>query len=203
MAILFYDKIPGLTKSLFLKDLEWGWLLILIPGIYFIGHIFGTLSFGLLGKYKSIRDNESNDKCKNKRLHKCFECEKGNPAIRCLLLYGAKTTCAIEKSIEEEKDKDDSEKHFKTVPDFWTKCAFLQIEKIYAPAEYFYHVNELFQSLILIFAVSSFVAFTFTPHWVIGLIYIVCALFSYRIAREHAARFVETVIQTLDARDPK
>ncbi len=196
MGVIFHCEVLEFVKNIgSFKDFEWIGILILIPAIYLVGHLFGAGTYWLLGAYKYIHEDKTDEKRRKKCLRKFCKRMKNTFAIKCVLLYGAKTTCAIERYCK----KNQKDELFASTEDFWNECAVLQIEDDYAPAEYFYYVNELFQSLILIFGFSSIVAFA-RCHWIIGLVYIVLAFYSGFIARDHADRFVGEVVRTLKAR---
>jgi hypothetical protein len=88
---------------------------------------------------------------------------------------------------------------FNSVTEFWTSCAKLQIEKIYTPAEYWYVLNELFNSINLIFFISTIISLL-TGHWVLGIIYFVMTIFAFKRAKQYAAHFIQTVVKLTLAR---
>jgi len=112
------------------------------------------------------------------------------------ILYNQRVACAI---INYTKS-DVKDKSFKTVEEFWISCAKLQIERIYSPAEYWYVLNELFNSMNLIFFISAIFAF-FTGHWVLGIIYIILTIFAFIRAKQYAAHFIQTVCNLTIARE--
>jgi magnesium-transporting ATPase (P-type) len=90
--------------------------------------------------------------------------------------------------------------YFNSMEEFWTVCALLQIEKKYAPAEYWNLLNEFFNSVNLVFFISAIVAFS-TGHWLIGIIYFVIAIATFYRAKQYAKQFVETVVRLMKARE--
>jgi hypothetical protein len=79
-------------------------------------------------------------------------------------------------------------------------CALLQTEKNYSSAEYWNLLNEFFNSINLIFFISSIIAFS-TGHWLIGVIYLVIAIIAFRRAQQYAEHFVNTVVRLMKARE--
>jgi acyl-coenzyme A synthetase/AMP-(fatty) acid ligase len=104
------------------------------------------------------------------------------------LLYRQRVVYAI---IEYTKS-DKTEKQFKNIEEFWLICARLQIKNRYAPAEYWYILNELFNSINLIFFLSTIISFM-TGHWIFGIIYFLLTIFAFKRARQYADHFIQTV----------
>jgi hypothetical protein len=111
------------------------------------------------------------------------------------LLYRQGVAYAIIKFIK----SDSNNKPFKNVDEFWTICAKLQIDKIYAPAEYWYVLNELFNSINLIFLISTIISFL-TGQWILGIVYFSLIIFSFKRAKQYADHFIQTVCRLTTAR---
>jgi hypothetical protein len=143
VGTIFFDDIFKLTidffsKYEFIKDFSFLVTIFLVPAIYLLGHIIGSLSYNLLQLYVWL----------DRRKFFKREMPKWKYFILIKLqqvLYRQRVVYAITTYTKSDK----TEKIFKTVGEFWTICAKLQIEKIYAPAEYWYVLNELFNSINL------------------------------------------------------
>ena len=176
MVILFYNELLCLfEKYNYLSGFSWISLLLIIPSIYLIGHIFGSISFLMFRAYDRIPKSG------------CGDCLLS--VIQSLLLYRQRVAYSIEKN----KDFQDRE-------DFWTKCAVLQIEKIYSPAEYWSYLNEFFNSINLVFIVSGIISICF-GHCIIGFIYWGFAFVAFFRAKQYAGNFVLTVVRLAKAKD--
>jgi hypothetical protein len=78
------------------------------------------------------------------------------------------------------------------IEDFWSNCAKLQVEKNYAPSEYWYVMNDLFKGLALacfIFCIVSI--FCYTKMFVFG--YLLLSMIFWFRAYFFAKSFVESV----------
>lgn len=185
---IFKWTIDFFSKYEFIKDFSFLVTIFLIPAIYLLGHIFGSLSYNLLQLYvwldKRKFFNREMPKWKYFILIKLQQ-----------LLYRQRVVYAITTYIKSNK----KEKLFKTVGEFWTICAKLQIEKIYAPAEYWYILNELFNSINLIFFVSTILSFM-TGHWILGAVYFILTIFAFKRAKQYADHFIQTVCNLTTAR---
>ena len=111
------------------------------------------------------------------------------------LLYRQRVVYAIIKFTK----SDSPDKPFKNVSEFWTSCAKLQIEKIYMPAEYWYILNEFFNSINLICFISTILSFA-KGHWVLGIVYLLLTILSFKRAQQYADHFIQTVSNLTTAR---
>jgi hypothetical protein len=186
---LFCFTVDFFTKYQFVKDFAFLVTILLIPTIYLLGNIIGSLSYELLQLFifsdKSFKKN-------NKQLSKW--------KIRILIwlqiiLYRQRVVYAVVMFTK----TDMLNKPFNNINEFWTTCAKLQIEKIYAPAEYWYLINELFNSVNLIFFISTIISFL-TGHWILAIIYFFLTIFAFRRARQYADHFITTVVRLTNAR---
>jgi hypothetical protein len=197
MVFVFYEELlKTITGNDYLNDFSWGWLLLLIPGIYLVGHAFGTVSFLLLRLYVVIdkcfkKPKEGKDESMSKARYRLLM------LIQCIL-YRQRVVYTVSKYLKTEKGK--ANKYFNNMDEFWTTCAILQIEKIYTPAEYWNYLNEFFNSINMVFFISSIIAFM-RYHWVVGIIYLVLAILAFYRAQLYAQHFVQTVVRTMEARD--
>src|SRR5690606_26223576 len=117
--------------------------IFLVPVIYILGHIIGSFSYNLLNLFvwidKTYKRNEKEmSKFKYWTLIKFQQ-----------LLYRQRVLYAV---VKYQKSNGDSP--FKNHKEFWTLCAKLQKLNHYTPAEYWYVLNELFNSVNLIFFIS-------------------------------------------------
>ena len=190
MLVVFQEELLGLLqKNGYVNDFSWGWLLLLIPGIYLVGHIFGTLSYLMLCLYKWLYNSNFFKKPRRKYKH-------------CILmflqsvLYRQRVIYAIDVYIKSNKEI----KYFKNNEEFWTTCAVLQTEKNYGSAEYWNYLNEFFNSINIVFFVSCIISFIW-GHWIIGLIYLILAWLAFFRAKLYAKHFVLTVVRLMKARE--
>lgn len=185
---IFKWTIDFFSKYEFIKDFSFLVTIFLAPAIYLLGHLIGSLSYILLKLYVWL----------DKRNFFKREMPKWKYSILMKLqqlLYRQRVVYAITTYTKSDKD----EKLFKTVSEFWTICAKLQIEKIYAPAEYWYVLNELFNSINLIFFVSTILSFM-SGHWILGAVYFILTIFAFKRAKQYAYHFIQTVCNLTTAR---
>lgn len=185
---IFKWTIDFFSKYEFIKDFSILLIIFLVPAIYLLGHIIGSLSYNLLQLYVWI--DKSKFFMREIPKWKYFILIKFQQ-----LLYRQRVVYAIIMYTKSYKN----EKLFKTVEEFWTICAKLQIEKIYAPAEYWYVLNELFNSINLIFFISTIISFL-TGSWLLGTVYFVLTIFAFKRAKQYAGHFVQTVCNLTTAR---
>jgi len=194
VGTIFYDDIFNWTidffsKYEFIKDFSFLVTIFLVPAIYLLGHIIGSFSYNLLQLYVWL----------DKRKFFKREMPKWKYFILIKLqqlLYRQRVVYAIISYTKSDK----TEKLFNNVGEFWTICAKLQIEKIYAPAEYWYILNELFNSINLIFFISTIISFM-TGHWIIGVVYLILTIFAFKRARQYADHFIQTICNLIIARN--
>lgn len=190
---IFFDEIFKWTidffsKYEFIKDFSFLVIIFLVPAIYLLGHIIGSLSYNLLQLYVLL----------DKRKFFKREIPKWKYFILIKLqqlLYRQRVVYAITTYTKSNK----TEKLFNTVGEFWTICAKLQIEKIYAPAEYWYVLNEQFNSINLIFLISTIIS-VMTGHWILGSVYFILTIFAFKRAKQYADHFIQTVCNLTTAR---
>lgn len=169
------------SKYVFIREFSFLVTIFLVPAIYLLGHIIGSLNYNLLQFYIWL------DKSKFFKR----EIPKWKYFILMIfqqLIYRQRVVYSILNFIKSGKKKNE----FNTVEEFWIICANLQINKIYAPAEYWYVLNELFNSINLIFIISTIISFM-TGHWIFGIIYIILTIFAFKRARQYADHFIQTV----------
>lgn len=162
LGSIFIDDIFKISVDFFSKyqlvnDFSFIVSILLIPAIYVLGHIIGSISYNLLKMYVWL------DKGYFKRpISTCKYCV----LIKLRqILYNHRVVAA---------------------------CAKLQIEKIYSPAEYWYVLNELFNSINLIFFFSTIISL-FTGHWLLGIIFSLLTVFAFKRAKQYADHFLQTV----------
>ncbi len=155
-----------------------------IPIIYLIGHVIGFISYNLLKIYIWLDKNyfkKPISKCKYFILIKLQQ-----------ILYRQRVVYAIISHTKSEN----SAKYFTTVDEFWTECAKLKIEKSYDSSEYWYVLNELFNSLNLVFFISAIIS-ALNQSWTLSVIYFALTIFAFKRAKQYAEHFTNTVIRTI------
>lgn len=197
MLIVFHKELLDfLQRNAYLKDFSWGWLLLIIPGIYLIGHIFGTLSFLLLQIYQRLdRLFKGKKQAEGKELSMSKPKYKLLMMIQCLLYRQRVVYRAIQYTKNNEENK-----YFNDLEEFWTICAVLQVKGNYAPAEYWNYLNEFFNSINLVFFISGIISII-VGHWIIGIICFILAFVAFYRAQLYAKHFVQTVVRTMKAMD--
>ncbi|HLP38079.1 hypothetical protein [Lacibacter sp.] len=183
LTVIFFDKYD------FVKEFSFLVTILLIPAIYLLGHIIGSLSYGSL-QFFVWTDKKFKKSGKQIPKWKYFILIKLQQ-----LFYRQRVVYAVIKWTK----SDSSEKPFKSVAEFWTSCAKLQIEKIYTPAEYWYVLNELFNSINLIFFISTIISFL-NKQWILGILYLVMTIFAFKRAKQYAAHFIQAVVNLTVAR---
>jgi len=186
---IFTLSIVFFSKYQFVKEFSFLVTIFLVPAIYLLGHFIGSLSYNLLKFFVWI-DKAFKKKEKQLPKWKYFILIKIQQ-----ILYRQRAVYAIIKFNKSENTINSSE----SVNDFWVECAKQQIERIYSPAEYWYVLNELFNSINLIFFITSITAFS-TGHYFIGLIYFIMTIVTFKRARQYADHFVQTVNRIKQAR---
>jgi|LakMenEpi03Aug12_release.lakeMendotaPanAssembly.Ray.scaffolds.fasta_scaffold431147_1 hypothetical protein len=179
-SINFFNNYKLIEDSCFLITI------FIVPVIYLLGHFIGFLSYYLINCYKWLSKN------------KFFK-----PDILKLDAFTLKVLqCfyfqSVFYAIIRYTESDNTEKLFKNVEEFWVICAKLQIEKVYAPAEYWYVLNEMFKSINLIFLISSIISFK-TGHLIHGIVFIILTIFAFKRAKQYANHFIQTVNNLLIA----
>lgn len=152
-----------------------------IPCIYFIGHIIGSISY-----FGYVFSNKVEKMCGVK-------CEWFVELI-ITLFNKSKINFAVTKYYSDRISTD----KFQTSNNFWTACAKLQILKIYEPAAYWYHISEFFDSLYYMFLIALIVSAIFLK-LPFTAIYLVLAVVCYYRAKQYAVNFVKTVNRLLIA----
>jgi len=170
----FFDKYTFIVNFSFIITI------LLIPTIYLLGHIIGSISYNMLRMYIFLDNGYFKRPTSKFKYFILINLRQ--------ILYKQRVVYAI---IEFTKSKK-TDKPFKTVDEFWKACAKLQIEKIYTHAEYWYVLNELFNSLNLIFFFSAITALI-KGNWILGIIFSVLTIFSFKRARQYAEHFIQTV----------
>lgn len=187
MGIIFIQDIFSFTVNFFdsykfVKEFSFIITIFLIPVIYLAGHVIGSASYYTLRLYVRVhRTFKKSGKIIPK--WKCFVLIKLQQ-----LLYRHRVVYAIVNDIKSNS----TERQFTSVSDFWKACAKLQIEKVYAPAEYWMVLNELFNSINLIFFISTLISLL-TGQWILSIVYFLLAIFAFKRARQYADHFVQTV----------
>lgn len=180
MLAVFYREIfeyIGRNSSL-LSDFSSIWLVLLVPEIYLVGHLFGTLSYLMLRAYARIE--------RRSRRSNAWLVRNGLGLAKSLL-FRQRVGYAIEKS-----------PHFKNKDEFWSACALLQVRNTYAPAEYWCYQNEFFSSVNIVFVVSCIVSFC-RCRCGMGVVFLLLSLLTFYRAKLYAGYFVSTVDRLLRA----
>jgi hypothetical protein len=179
------------SKYEFIKDFSFLVTIFIVPAIYLLGHIIGSLSYNSLQIYTWLYKRPFFKKERSKWKHSILMTVQK-------LLYRQRISYAI---IEQTRTKNGISL-FANENEFWTICAKLQIEKIYAPAEYWYILNELFNSINLVFFISTIISFMF-GNWIVGVACFFLTIFAFKRARQYADHFVKTIVRTSNARNSK
>lgn len=181
---VFNWAIDFFKSYTFIKDFSFLITILLIPIIYLFGHIIGTISYYLLKIYTWLDKGyfrRSNEKpISNNKYYFLMFLQ--------ILFYRHSIVYEVAQFTKLNTIK----LPFKDVKEFWKVCARLQIDKTYTPAEYWYVLNELFNSLRIVF----FIALVFSViycHLILAGIYSILTIFSYFRAKQYSTHFVQTV----------
>jgi hypothetical protein len=176
-----YLLTNDLIKYDFIQKFSFLGTILIIPPIYLLGHIIGSINYNLLKLY--IKLHNSKFIKNNPSQLKYFILIKIQQ-----LLYRQRVVYAIIKYTKSDK----KEKAFKTVEEFWISCSKLQIENKYTSAEYWYVLNELFNSINLVFFVSTIISFI-TQNWLLGEIYFFLTIITFNRAKQYAYYFIKSI----------
>lgn len=182
--LLFFSEILTIFSDFFEKykfATEFSWLLIVlvVPLIYFIGHLIHALGFFSLMTYKLIHTKLNDWKL---RKYKIVEW------IRLIMHFFMYKNKVINSIIQENK----KQKTWYNEEEFWITCAKLQSEGKFASSEYWYTLNDLFKGLYTTFIFSSIIAFV-TYKIELGFIFVGLFLICHFRAIQFANYFVKTV----------
>ena len=193
-GFIFHDEIFNISLKIFDKYdfiTEFSFLLtiFLLPLIYLVGHLIGSLSYNLLKFYVWIHPKlkSSYDKNPKWRRYLLHFLQK--------LLYRQRVVYQIIKIYSPNQGKDSLRK----VEEFWTLCASIQIHKAYTPAEYWYVLNELFNSINIIFFISMTTALI-RGQWILSIVFFILTIFAFNRAKQYSDHFVKTVIRLSSAK---
>jgi len=187
VGVIFFNEIftftvTQLDQYQFIKEFAFLVTIFLIPIIYLLGHIIGSLSYQSLKLFLII------DKLIKKKGGDLPKWKYKTLIFFQMIFYRQRIVYA---AITHKKPKSE-EKTFKDINEFWTSCAKLQIQKIYGPAEYWNLLNELFNSLNLIFFISTTIS-VFTRQWTLVIVFCVLTIFAFKRARQYAEFCINTV----------
>lgn len=190
-AIIFHEELFSLSLSFFtqyefIKELAILIPIFVIPVVYLLGHVIGFISYQTLKLYIFI----------NKKLVRPIP--KWKYSLLMLLQIVLYRQRIIYRVIQYTKGTD-TPKIFTNENEFWTLCAKMQIEGIYQPAEYWYILNELFNSVNIIFFMSLCISLI-TRHWILGVSFCLLAIFAFMRAKQYADHFVITVCRITTAK---
>lgn len=188
---IFKWTIDLFSKYEFVKDFSFLVTIFLIPIIYLLGHGIGSISYNSLQFYVWLYNTKFFKKERPKWKHLILMTLQK-------LLYRQRVSYAISEHIKINNCKS----VFSNEDEFWIISAKLQIEKLYSPSEYWYVLNELFNSINIVFFISTIISFSLGL-WAIGLIYFILTLFTFKRAQQYADHFVKTIVRTAKARNSK
>lgn len=186
---LFTFSLNFFSKYEFIKEFGFLVAIFLIPLIYLLGHLVGSINYITLGLFKWIENKIKGDKESLSKFDKLLI------GLFQRLLYRHRVVYEINQYTQRNL----TEKLFTNENDFWTLVAKLQIEKIYSSAEYWIVLNDLFKSVNLVFAISTTIALG-NGHWVLGGIYFILMLIAFRRASQYSQFFVLAVCRLAEAR---
>lgn len=176
---LFDETSLFLANHMYIKEFSSLLIVLLIPLLYFIGHIIHGIDYQTLKSYKFIHK-----KLTKKGWRKCFIIEW----IRIFLHFVMYKNRVIESILNENKKN----KTWKSEDFFWIDCAILQKDGTFSSAEYWYTLNDLFKGLTIIFLLSFIIAFL-TCQIIIGIFFFGL----YLICNFRAMQFAEFFVQTV------
>ncbi len=182
--LLFFNEILSeitdfFEKYKFISDFSGLLIALVIPVIYFIGHLIHGLDYLSLKMYIYIHNKLTKYKL---RKFKIFE------VLRLILYFFMYKNKVINSIVQENKEK----KTWISIEEFWLYCARLQKVGKFGPAEYWYTLNDLFKGLYIAFLIFSVLSF-FLCQIEFGLIFLALALISNFRAIQFAGFFVITV----------
>jgi len=178
LSLTFFEKYDFINEFSFLITI------FLIPVIYILGHLIGSINYNLLKFYVWIHPRLKRSGTKNQRLK--LEVLQ----ILQKMLYRQRVVYKIIKIYNPSPNNNPIDK----VEEFWTICASLQVGKIYTHAEYWYVLNELFNSINLIFFISTFLAILH-GQWILFSIFFFLTILAFNRAKQYSEHFVKTVIR--------
>ena len=185
IGVIFWEKLILNSSEFFyqhefIKDFSVLVLIFLIPVVYIIGHLVGGISYTLYLFYFFLE--------KLKPKWKFIDKKSRKKIIEFLgyFLFRQRTTYAIKENYNEL---------FEDIESFWMLCTKLQVKEKYKPAQYWYVLNELFNSLNIIFFISALITLI-KKDWYLLIVFIVLAWFSFKRAKQYAQHFFKTIIRT-------
>jgi len=184
LSILFFkplfDEISlFMANHMYIKEFSSLFTILLIPFLYFIGHIIHGIDYQTLKSYKFIHERLT-----EKGWRKCFIIER----IRIFLHFVMYKNRVIESILNENKKNNT----WKSEDHFLIDCAILQKDGKFSSAEYWHTLNDLFKGLTIIFLFSFIIAFL-TFQIIIGILFFGLYLICYFRAIQFAEFFVKTV----------
>lgn len=182
--ILFFNKILEKTgdffgKYTFINEFSGLLIILVVPMIYFIGHLIHGLDFLSLKIYIVIHKKLTDWKLRKFRIIEWIR------LILHFFMYKNKVINSVIKDKKKNKTWENEEL-------FWIDCAKLQKDGKFIPAEYWYTLNDLFKGLYTVFLFSSIIAFI-TCKIGLGLIFAGLFLICHFRAIQFADFFVKTV----------
>ena len=184
LSILFFnpllDKISlFLASHTYVKEFSSLLIVLLIPVLYFIGHIIHGIDYQTMKSYIFIHR-----KLTEKGWRKCSIIER----IRIFLHLVMYKNRVIESILNENRKS----KTWKSKDFFWIDCAKLQKDGTFSSPEYWHTLNDLFKGLTITFLLSFIIAFL-TCQIIIGILFFGLYLICNFRAMQFAEFFVNTV----------
>ncbi|MCB9992251.1 MAG: hypothetical protein H6873_01190 [Hyphomicrobiaceae bacterium] len=182
-ALIYFRIIFGLFVSNNVND-QFGFIgsavtIVLIPVIYFVGHMLNFVNFVSL-KYYVWLHARLKPRVANKLISAFLY-------VNTLILYKSRLVSAI---LSHARRGDSARNH--SVEDFWREYSTLQYTKTSGPADYYYALNEFFKAThasTFVLTVLAFLDGSFS----VGLVFLVLSVVCYVRAGEFAILFVKTV----------
>lgn len=184
LSILFFKPLLNeislfLVNHMYIKEFSSLLIVLLIPFLYFIGHIIHGIDYLTLKSYKFIHK-----KLTEKGWRKCFIIEW----IRIILHFVMYKNRVVESILNENRKNNT----WKSEDFFWIDCAVLQKDGKFTSAEYWHTLNDLFKGLTITFLLSFIIAFL-TCQIIIGILFFGLYLICNFRAMQFAEFFVKTV----------
>lgn len=166
---IFNYSLIFFKKYHFIKEFSFLVIMFLLPIVYILGHIAGGISYYFFRLHK--------------RIVKTWKPSTLIVIVADCCLFKQRVGYAIEKTLLFAKEDE-----------FWAICAELQTHQNYGYAEYWYVLNELFNSLNIVFLLTCLCAL-YEGNFHLAILYFLLAFFAFGRAKQYAFHFVKTVLR--------
>jgi hypothetical protein len=184
IGLLYYQDLHNwsvnfFNNNTFITDFSFLVTIFLIPTIYLLGHLIASIDFLILKYFIWIYNRLK----ESKRFRWWL---KLNEILfyRHRIIYRVVRHCKLQEK----------ERKLLSTEDFWILCARLQKEKLYDYAGYWYILNDLFKTLLIVFAIGIVMAI-YNQCWELFIVFSILTLFCYFRAGQFAKFFVDTIIR--------